>query len=1173
MTLRVTLAGRVGIEVDGGEVTTVGLGRPGRLALAYLTCERHRTVPREELAEVLWGDERPQSADQMLRGVAFKLRTLLSASGLDPTQALDTAAGAFRLTLPTDAVVDVEEAAAALAGADASLAAGYAGAARAQAAAALAVAARQFAPTLTGAWVERRQAELAELQLRALETVARAAVAEGDWAGAIAAADEAIAGQPFRESAYLVLMDAHAGAGNRGEALAAYSRCREVLVEELGVDPSPPTEAAYLRLLGDEPAPSEMSSQALPLPTALARVPGSFLVGRQVEVEALEAALKRAGVDGRQAVLVGGEPGAGKTTLVAELARAAHGAGARVLYGRCDEELAMAYQPFAQALGHYVATAPMAELKAHVAASGGILARLVPELTRRLPEAVAPPSTSVEADRWALFEAVTDVLGRAAKETIVVVVLDDLHWAAPATLALLRHLLVDPSPVALLILGTYRHTDTPPGSPLDRTLADLRRAPAVERIALEGLDAEGVAAFVAVSGADDDDGALAAALHAHTAGNPFFVGELLRHLTETGATYRRQGPWSYYADAEGLEVPDAAVEVVGRRLGRLSAEANRALILAAVAGAEFDLAVLEAAESEPAGAVLDGLEEAQRASLVLELDRPGHYRFAHALVRHAIYGTLSGVRRARLHRRIGDGLESLPGDDATRLSALAHHFAEAASAGGAPKAADYAIAAADRALVQGAPEDAISALERGLEALAVQNPPDLRRRAALLLALALAFFNASENEKGIRNASFAADAARAAGDVEQFAEAAFLQALGGRRGPGPTEVVETALQWLGPRRLELRARLLAGLAAVRDAFGDTSVRLSDEAVALARDLGDPAALGDVLLLRGRDFMGTPRASALLATAEELVAIERRSGDVHGHHPGRGFHPACHDLRAAARLINGDRDGFDEDVQELERIGRETRAWGARFDAARWRVAQAFMDGRFTAVEAHCVIADKLYAEKRPGPRPGGQRTMLSWEQGRFADMVASAAHDLEARPQNYLFRSQLTLARALIGASSAAQAELAALTAELAQQRRPGRLWIAHLAEIAAVLQDASCSARIYEALRPYAGQVLTGPIACCLGSADRHLGMLVSVTGRWEEAEAHFEAALATDAGLRSPPLLARTQYWYAHLLATMPGGDRAMAADLAETAQATAAGLGMAGVKAQAEALLGTL
>ena len=1167
MTLRVTLAGRVGIEVDGGEVTAGGLGRPGRLALAYLACERHRSVPRDELAEVLWGEEPPQSWEQMLRGVAFKLRAVLAAAGLDPMEALSTAAGAFRLFLPPDATVDVEEAAAALAAADASLAAGYPGAARARASAALEVAARQFAPTTAGAWVERRQAELAELHLRALEALARAALAEGDWASAITAAEDAIGRQPFRETAYVVLMDAHAGAGNRGEALRAYARCREVLVEELGVDPSPPTEAAYLRLLGDEPAPTEPASlAALPLPAALAPVPGAFLVGRAAEVEALEAALKRAGVEGRQGMLVGGEPGAGKTSLVAAAARAAQASGARVLYGRCDEQFALAYQPFAQALGHYVATAPTAELTAHVAAQGGVLARLVPELTRRLPDASPPPPTDTESDRWALFEAVADVLARAASATTLVLVLDDLHWAAPPTLALLRHLLADPSPTALAVLGTFRHTDTAPDSILAATLADLRRVPGVERIALRGLDADGVAAFVEAAGEDDDDGSVAAALHVHTAGNPFFLGQLLAHMAETGATYRRRGPWSYYADAEGLEVPEAAVEVVARRLGRLSAQANRALVLASVAGADFDLEVIEVADEAHAETVLDGLEEAQAAALVIE-DRPGHYRFAHALVRDAIYGKLSGARRARLHRQLAEAIESLPGDG-SRLPALAHHFAEAASAGTSAKAADYALAAAEQALARPAAEDAVVFLNRALEALDAEQPPNHERRASLLLALCLAHFSEGENQEGAAIATHAADAARAGGTVEQLAEAAYLGSLAGGR---PVELLESALRSIGEQRPDLRARLLAALAVARGPLDQTSDQLNDEAMALARQASDQAVLGDVLERRWYGLLGTPRAKELLAVAEELVAVEHSALAVHGYHPSRGFHPGCVDKRAAARLMNGDRNGFDADVDELDRLGHETRAWGARFNAARWRVVQAFMDGRFSDVAALAARKVEVLAERRRARPALRDHTMLCWEQGRFAEMAGVSAPSVPDAGEALLRRAQLAIARSLLGDHHSARTDLAELSDPAALKGR--RLSMGLLAEAAAVLQDSDCSPRLYDALRPYAGQVLSADRACCLGSADRYLGMLATVTGRWAEAESHFIGALTVDAGLRSPPLLARTRYWYGHLLATMPGGDRAKAADLAGLARATAAQLGMAGVKAQAEALLATL
>src|SRR5919202_2788315 len=331
-------------------------------------------------------------------------------------------------------------------------------------------------------------------------------------------------------------MAAHAGAGSRGEALEAYERCRRVLVEELGVSPSPATEAAYLRLLGDEEAPAPSGTAApLALPPALAASPGAFVVGREAEAEALAAGFKRATVEGRQAVLIGGEPGGGKTTLVSQAARAAHAEGARVLYGRCDEDLGVPYQPFAQALSHYVLAAPLAELTDHVAAHGGEALRLVPALGRRLPGTPLPAPVDPDTPRWRLFEAGAGLLGTAASAAPVVLVLDDLHWAAPATLQLLRHVLASTTDERLLVLGTYRRSEV--GPDLSATLADLRRLPGVERLALEGLDRAGVEAFVAATRdpAHDELGPLAQALWSHTAGNPFFVGELLRHLDETHA--------------------------------------------------------------------------------------------------------------------------------------------------------------------------------------------------------------------------------------------------------------------------------------------------------------------------------------------------------------------------------------------------------------------------------------------------------------------------------------------------------------------------------------------------------------------------------------------------------------------------------------------------------------
>jgi DNA-binding SARP family transcriptional activator len=593
--LRVTLAGRVGVEVDGDVLPLTGLGRVGRLALAYLVCERHRPVSRDELADTLWAEDLPRSWEQMLRGLTSKLRGTLGEAGLDPAQALVTAFGAYQLRLPDDAVVDIEEATADRDAALVALVEENAGRSLELATAAVAVAGRQFVPGAVGIWIERRQAELRELHLSALEVASRAATALGRLADAVAAAEEAIAQEPFRESAYVALIGAHAAGGNRAEALRAYERCRRVLAEELGVNPSSPTEAAYLAVLQDDLAPTDRQAAALPLPAALGPDAGASLWGREAELDRLAQAFKRIETDGRQVVVLGGEAGIGKTALVAAAARQAHADGARVLYGRCDEDLELPYQPFAEALSHFVSHAEARELAAHVDAHGGDLARLAPELIRRLPDVTVRELTDPEADRYRLFDTVASMLADAAERAPGVLILDDLHWATSGTLQLLRHVLRSTAAASLLVLGTYRHTEVSDG--LADTLADLRReAHGVDRLQLEGLDTHDVAAFMeSIPGLarDDDPLTVAEAVRVHTGGNPFFVGELLRHLAETGATYRRQRPWSYYADGDDVGVPQGVQEVVARRLRRLSEMANRAIVWASVIGAEFDLGLLE----------------------------------------------------------------------------------------------------------------------------------------------------------------------------------------------------------------------------------------------------------------------------------------------------------------------------------------------------------------------------------------------------------------------------------------------------------------------------------------------------------------------------------------------------------------------------------------------------
>ncbi|MGI8806483.1 MAG: tetratricopeptide repeat protein [Acidimicrobiales bacterium] len=311
--LHISLSGRVAVEAEGVALDVAGLGRLGRIALAYLVSERHRPVTRAELAEVLWGDDLPRSWETSLRGVALRLRGLLGAAGLVPAEALTSAYGCWQLQLPPSTVVDIETVAVDLDHAEQAVAEGRPVEARTLAERAGTVAGRGFLPEAAGAWVERRQAELRELHLRALEAQSDAAAADADWPAALRAAEEAVSAESFRESAHLRLMGAHVGAGNRGEALRAYERCRRVLAEQLGVSPSPATEAAYTALLGEEPERTPEPPPARPetnLPLALTR-----LVGRGDELAAIEKALS-----GVRLLTLTGTGGVGKTRLALAVA-------------------------------------------------------------------------------------------------------------------------------------------------------------------------------------------------------------------------------------------------------------------------------------------------------------------------------------------------------------------------------------------------------------------------------------------------------------------------------------------------------------------------------------------------------------------------------------------------------------------------------------------------------------------------------------------------------------------------------------------------------------------------------------------------------------------------------------------------------------------------------------
>ena len=473
---------------------------------------------------------------------------------------------------------------------------------------------------------------------------------------------------------------------------------------------------------------------ATPFPALLAASGTLAYVGRDADTAAAIEAWRHAASGRARTILVAGEPGIGKTRFAAEVAGSAHRDGAVVLFGRCDEDVGPPYQPVAEALEWWLANAPAGALPGSLGAMPGELARLVPDLVQRVSGVGAPTRSSDNAtEEWRLQEGVLSWLATVASGTGLVLVLDDLHWAGAPTVALLMRVirtLHATESSRVLIIGTYRDTDLDRSTPLTASLADLRRLEGVVRMAFTGLTRDELEAFAAAAAGHDLDAPLrqlAHTIYEETEGNPFFVGEILRHLVETGAIHRDGERWA--VDERSVTVPDGIREVVGRRVDRLPVEANEILQTAAVLGRDLPFDVLAAVVSHPDSVILDALDAAARARLVEEVGAD-RWRFTHALVRTTLYDELSATRRRRLHRQIVEALEKLHPDDTT---SLAHHALSAGPDGGdAARAIHWAVSAGQRSLDALAWDDAERLFAQALEVAEDADHDELDRVDALV---------------------------------------------------------------------------------------------------------------------------------------------------------------------------------------------------------------------------------------------------------------------------------------------------------------------------------------------------------------------------------------------------------------------------------------------------------
>ncbi len=469
-------------------------------------------------------------------------------------------------------------------------------------------------------------------------------------------------------------------------------------------------------------SPIELTSPdgpfAVALPSALAVESSAPFVGRSGEWETLLEAWSAVGAGARQAALIGGEAGAGKTRLAVEFARWAGGQGAVVAYGACDAELAVPYQPFVLALDHLLRAMPD-ELLEHHREQVAEMAVLLPQIERRIPGLQRAPTADPETERYRFFTAVDAMLGLAAAGRPVVLLIDDLHWAGHQTLALLRHLARSSTEVPLLLLATFRDTVAEIPDSLATLLAELRRTNTARRISLSGLDPSSVEDFVATTVGHDLDRdlrILAQSLAARTGGNAFYLGELWQHLVSSGRVACVGGRWTVQSDAGIDAVPESVREVESARLVTLSAPARHVVELMAIGGQRLPLRVVTAASDLAPEALDAGVDELVDARLLVEVGGSlPTYEFVHAIVRDSVAQTVRAAARVRLHHRLAVAYESVfEGDRRPVLAELARHFTAAASVAGPAKAVYYARRAATQAMRSVAYDEAIAHLESAL---------------------------------------------------------------------------------------------------------------------------------------------------------------------------------------------------------------------------------------------------------------------------------------------------------------------------------------------------------------------------------------------------------------------------------------------------------------------------
>jgi DNA-binding NarL/FixJ family response regulator len=843
----------------------------------------------------------------------------------------------------------------------------------------------------------------------------------------------------------------------------------------------------------------------------------SPLVGRRLELKVLDELWPHVTTGRRQLVFLGGEPGAGKSRLIAEAAGALHDNDAIVMAGTCSPDAGVPYQPFTEMLDHLFATAPAGSLSEIIGDQARELLRLSSRVRRHRPDLIdgVPGAGDV---RQHLFDAVASLIRGLAQDGPVAVIIDDLQWAQLPTIAMLEHVVQACAESPVLVVAAFRTTDPDRSDELAARIAELHRLEGVRRLDLSGLDTESIAEYLNLRAGLPLREALAPAalLRDRTGGNPFFLRELWVDLERRGGLSALRTPG---------RVPSTIGDTLAARLSAVGHDVQSVVELAAILGPTFDLTTLVAASETERARTLDLLDGAMAVGLIEPDDAAvDTYSFVHALARETVLDRMPPSRRRQLHARAAEALERQP-PHASLTPRLAHHFLASHILGFHEQALHYSCEAGRLAERSLAFEDAAGWFERAASLPECQPAT----RSELLLAAAADYVRASHfpHARDIYDRLYTiADPATRLVAAIGFEDASWRPGLTGGRA---ADLLSIALAECGLDHRESQyVRGLGSLARALAFCGETARarQVSVRASELAEALGDAPTLAHVLST-GMWHGTTPdvapeqisRTAAVVSSAKERLDYEMLG--------------AAANFLATVSYLVGRPDEMREAIDEARRAAAATGQPYYRHVYSCLAHATAFLEGDF---ETARHWADETLKQNDPSGDEmteglnGVQMFMLGRETGTLQSF----------RP--YLDGTETFVGRWVPGLMAlytelsvepGVRRALRHLMGKELTARNNEAQWpmeIVFMIEAALALGDAAAVAKLLPLLLEYAGMNLaSGSMIAVFGSADRYLARAAAFLGEHTEAERRFASALEMDRGMRSAVHTGETLAYYA--------------------------------------------